>query len=93
MSLEFKLSNALKSENKDKIESVFRQIYDSYFKLVYFCVSNYIKNKEDILVHFRGRYMTFKYELTYITCLYTKTQMSYVFCVYHHKFIYLYVKI
>lgn len=48
MSLEFKLSNALKSENKDKIESVFRQIYDSYFKLVYFCVSNYIKNKEDI---------------------------------------------
>lgn len=48
MSLESKLSKALKSNNKEKIESVFKEIYDSYFKLVYYCVSNYISIKEDI---------------------------------------------
>ena len=48
MNLEKKLVSALNSKDKAKIESVFRQIYDSYFKLVYFCVSNYINVHEDI---------------------------------------------
>lgn len=48
MNLERKLVSALNSKDKTKIESVFRQIYDSYFKLVYFCVSNYINVHEDI---------------------------------------------
>ena len=48
MNLEKKLASALNSKDKAKIESVFRQIYDSYFKLVYFCISNYISVKEDI---------------------------------------------
>lgn len=48
MNLEKKLVSALNSKDKAKIESVFRQIYDSYFKLVYFCISNYISVKEDI---------------------------------------------
>ena len=48
MNLERKLVSALNSKDKTKIESVFRQIYDSYFKLVYFCISNYISVKEDI---------------------------------------------
>ena len=48
MSLERQLVSALHSNDKTKIESVFKQIYDSYFKLVYFCVSNYVNVKEDI---------------------------------------------
>ena len=48
MNLERKLVSALNSKDKTKIESVFRQIYDSYIKLVYFCVSNYINVHEDI---------------------------------------------
>lgn len=48
MSLEAKLVDALRSQNRNKLESIFKKIYDSYFKLVYFCVSSYINNKEDI---------------------------------------------
>ena len=48
MSLERKLVDALNSNNRQKLESVFKTIYDSYFKLVYFCISSYISIKEDI---------------------------------------------
>ena len=48
MSLEARLVDALQSNNRQKLESIFKKIYDSYFKLVYFCISTYINNKEDI---------------------------------------------
>lgn len=48
MSLEARLVYALQSNNRQKLESIFKKIYDSYFKLVYFCISTYINNKEDI---------------------------------------------
>ena len=48
MSLERKLVDALRSKDKVKIESVFKSIYEEYYKLIYFCVGNYLKNKEDI---------------------------------------------
>lgn len=48
MSLERRLVEALKSNNQKKIESIFKQIYDSYFKLVYFCVASIISLHEDI---------------------------------------------
>lgn len=48
MNLEMRLVDALKSKNRINIEETFKIIYDSYFKLVYFCVANYVKNKEDI---------------------------------------------
>ena len=48
MKLEAKLVEALHSNNKAKLESIFKKIYDSYFKLVYFCISAYVNKKEDI---------------------------------------------
>ena len=48
MKLEQVLVDALKSKNRICIEETFKLIYDSYFKLVYFCISNYVNNKEDI---------------------------------------------
>ena len=48
MSYEVELISALRSKDKDKIEQVFKNIYEAYFKLVYFCVGNYLDNKEDI---------------------------------------------
>ena len=48
MSLERKLVDALRSKDKVKIEGVFKSIYEEYYKLIYFCVGNYLKNKEDI---------------------------------------------
>lgn len=48
MTLERQLVNALKSNERNKIEATFKRIYDSYFKLVYFCISSYVNVKEDI---------------------------------------------
>ena len=48
MNLEAKLVEALHSNNIAKLESIFKKIYDSYFKLVYFCISAYVNKKEDI---------------------------------------------
>ena len=48
MSLEKRLVDALNSKNKIIIEETFKLIYDSYFKLVYFCVGNYVDNKDDV---------------------------------------------
>lgn len=49
MNIERKLVEALESNDLLKIEKVFEDIYDSNYKLVYFCVANLIKNNEDIL--------------------------------------------
>ena len=48
MSIEKRLINALDRLDKSKIEDLFKEIYDSNYKLVYFCVANFIKNKLDI---------------------------------------------
>ena len=48
MNLERQLVNALKSKDRSLLETVFKEIYDRYFKLVYFCVSTYVKKHEDI---------------------------------------------
>lgn len=48
MSLEKRLVDALKSKDRIIIEEAFKVIYDSYFKLVYFCIANIIDSKEDI---------------------------------------------
>ena len=47
MSYEFELINALKSKDQNKIRLVFKDIYEEYYKLVYFCVANFVSNKED----------------------------------------------
>lgn len=48
MSLENKLLRAINSNNPNKIESVFEEIYYEYGKLVGFIISKYIPKKEDI---------------------------------------------
>ena len=48
MSIENRLINALERLDQSKIESIFKEIYDSNYKLVYVCVANFIKNKLDI---------------------------------------------
>ena len=48
MSLENKLLKAINSNNPNKIESVFEEIYYEYGKLVGFIISKYISKKEDI---------------------------------------------
>lgn len=48
MSIERKLVDALKSPNSKKLESIFKEIYDANYKLVYFCVTHYVFIKEDI---------------------------------------------
>ena len=49
MNIERRLVDALEKNDLIKIEKVFNDIYNSNYKLVYFCVANFIKNKEDIL--------------------------------------------
>ena len=48
MNIERKLVDALERNDFIKIEKLFNDIYNSNYKLVYFCVANLIKNKEDI---------------------------------------------
>lgn len=48
MTLERKLKNALNSNNKKELEFVFEEIYNSYYKLIYFCINTYINNHQDI---------------------------------------------
>jgi len=48
VSLENKLSKAIKQKNPDKIEQVFEEIYYEYGKLVGFIISKYVSKKEDI---------------------------------------------
>ena len=48
MSVERRLVNALERLDQSKVESIFKEVYDSNYKLVYFCVANFIKNKLDI---------------------------------------------
>ena len=46
MSFETRLSKALKSKDKHKIDSVFEEIYLEYGKIVCFKIMNYIKNQD-----------------------------------------------
>ena len=48
MNIERKLVDALERNDLIKIEKLFNDIYNSNYKLVYFCVANLIKNKEDL---------------------------------------------
>ena len=48
MSYEVELISALKSNDINKVQESFKNIYEAYYKLVYFCVGNFLKNKEDI---------------------------------------------
>ena len=48
MSLEKKLSKAIKHNNPYKIEQIFEEIYYEYGKLVGFIISKYVIKKEDI---------------------------------------------
>lgn len=48
MALEQKLKHAKRSNDIDKIHSVFNEIYITYGKLVYFKISQYVNNKLDV---------------------------------------------
>ena len=48
MSYEVELISALKSNDINKLQESFKNIYEAYYKLVYFCVGNFLKSKEDI---------------------------------------------
>ena len=50
MNIERRLVDALEKNDLIKIEKVFNDIYNSNYKLVYFCVANLIKNKEVIKI-------------------------------------------
>lgn len=42
------LLNKLKSMNKDNINESFKQIYNKYYKLLYFIILSIVKTKEDV---------------------------------------------
>ena len=48
MKLESKLKKSIEEKDINKIESVFEEIYNTYFNLVCFIIYKYIKRKEDI---------------------------------------------
>ena len=50
MNIERKLVDALERNDLIKIEKLFNDIYNSNYKLVYFCVANLIKNKEGLII-------------------------------------------
>ena len=48
MNMESKLISVLKTGDRNRIEKIFEEIYEKYYKLLYFCVGSYITQKEDI---------------------------------------------
>ena len=48
MNIESKLISVLKTGDRNKIEKTFEEIYEKYYKLLYFCVGSYITQREDI---------------------------------------------
>ena len=48
MNIESKLISVLKTGDRNKIEKIFEEIYEKYYKLLYFCVGSYITQREDI---------------------------------------------
>lgn len=48
MNIESKLISVLKTGDRNRIEKIFEEIYEKYYKLLYFCVGSYITQKEDI---------------------------------------------
>lgn len=43
-----KLIKILKSNNEEEIRYAFKCVYEKYFKLVCFCISQYVNSKEDV---------------------------------------------
>lgn len=48
MNMESKLISVLKTGDRNRIEKIFEEIYEKYYKLLYFCVGSYITQREDI---------------------------------------------
>ena len=48
MNIESKLISVLKTGDRNRIEKIFEEIYEKYYKLLYFCVGSYITQSEDI---------------------------------------------
>ncbi|MBE6130455.1 MAG: sigma-70 family RNA polymerase sigma factor [Erysipelotrichaceae bacterium] len=48
MDLERKLKSALNTNDLEQIEIVFEEIYNTYYKLIYFCINTNIKNHQDV---------------------------------------------
>ena len=48
MSFDRQLINLLKSNDEEKIRYAFNCVYKQYYKLVCFCISQYVQIKEDI---------------------------------------------
>ena len=48
MNIESKLISVLKTGDRNRIEKTFEEIYEKYYKLLYFCVGSYITQREDI---------------------------------------------
>lgn len=48
MNIESKLISVLKTGDRNRIEKIFEEIYEKYYKLLYFCVGSYITQREDI---------------------------------------------
>ena len=48
MNMESKLISVLKTGDRNRIEKTFEEIYEKYYKLLYFCVGSYITQREDI---------------------------------------------
>ena len=48
MKIEKKLKDAINSNEKKDLEFVFEEIYYLYYKLIYFCISTFIDNHQDI---------------------------------------------
>jgi len=47
-SLEHKLIKAIKSKDQATLTKVFKEIYDTYYKLVIYIANQYLKSKEDV---------------------------------------------
>ena len=48
MNIESKLISVLKTGDRNRIEKIFEEIYEKYYKLLNFCVGSYITQSEDI---------------------------------------------
>ena len=48
MDLERKLKSALNTNDLEQIEIVFEEIYNTYYKLIYFCININVKNHQDV---------------------------------------------
>lgn len=97
MKLETKLKIVSKSNNKEKIETIFNEIYYEYSKLVYFIISGYIKNPldieelvDDVFLNFYKKIPTntFSNIKYYLTTSAKNTSINFVKSKSHHNYIF-----